>query len=200
MNSKKVVRFSDNKLPAKTNQKKRNNKNPNNFNANNNKKCTANSLAVTGTINVKQGQPVNEFKERIRIVVCLRSKNTPKTLNEWENLLRRREVLTTPHRNFSIPKNNWFSNGFSWIVPTHLFGRTTIEINLNPSALLPAGFTLEVFLRSTSILKEIPAHQTLAAGGKFTFDVEWNPIAELLRATPIFATSKFSSGESTPIR
>lgn len=149
-------------------------------------------LYVSGLIKIKR---VEQPKEFIRIGLCLKAKNIPKCINTWDNLLQAKTATERTEIPFQIPQSHWFSNGYTWFVATATTGQTKFELELNPSALLPSGFTVEIFLRSTSILREIRAGPELAAGGRITFCIEWTPVPSLREATPIFTASKFNSSK-----
>lgn len=144
------------------------------------------NLSVSGLIKIKQ---VEQPKEFIRIGLCLKAKNIPKCINTWDNLLQTKTSTERQEIPFEIPQSTWFGNGYTWFVATAKTGQTKFELDLNPSALLPSGFTVKIFLRSTSILREIQAGPELAAGGRITFCIEWTPVPSLREATPIFTAS-----------
>jgi len=179
MSTNRIVRFVDNR-PNKNKQKTR---------------IFRPIPNVNGTINIKTNDSILNnaaFKERIRIGLCIKSNTTGKTIDDWQNLLKRKEAISTTQKPFQIGQTFWFSTGASWVIPTQLFGTTTIEIQLNPSALLPSGFVVEIYLRSTAIVKEVQPHPALAAGGKLSFIVKWTPFGDLTKATPTFDVAAFS--------
>lgn len=148
---------------------------------------------VSGKITVQDARRPT-FHERVRIAVCLKASPTLRTKETWEALLKKKEpVAVTNPKRFRIDESYWFDSGATWVIPTQIFETTQIELALEPSALLANGFTIEVYLRYTTLVKQYTAQTSLATGGKVKFAINWKLYPELDQADPKFERANWKN-------
>lgn len=104
------------------------------------------NITLVGAIFIEKTRGTN--REKVDIVVSLRKHARPRPVQDWNRLINRKQPTTVSRREFVIDRDCWINhNGINWIIPTPLFGETTVKIRLAPSALLSTGFILEIFRR-----------------------------------------------------
>lgn len=149
--------------------------------SNSNNNDTANG--VIRVINQKKSK--SKFAEIIYIGILLRSTRSDFKVQDWPAELNKHEPITDNFKKFTISKADWFLNGKIFVVPTHTFGITKIEIFLHEHAIIGTGFDVEVFQRvdtkkmTFNNSKEI----ALSLGGTISMTVNWQLIK--LEAIPL---------------
>lgn len=139
---------------------------------------------LAGVLHVRK-TPAASQSERVKIVVSLRTLSKERPLKDWSQIITKKQPTTVNRREFVIDKNCWINaKGVNWVIPTPIFGETSIQIELGSSALLATGFIIEVFRRDSIIVHEVPASENLSAGCSINFCVSWNLSANSKRATP----------------
>lgn len=139
------------------------------------------------------------YAERVRIGLNIKAKTDPKTKSEWEQIVNRKEPIPVGRtRQFRIDETFWFTAGSTWIIPTKLFGPSTITVNLQPSALLAGGFTVEVHLRYTTIVKEFEPNPQLSSGGELKIEIQWALYPATQEATPQLKVADWRPKNSPP--
>lgn len=137
------------------------------------------------------------YAERVRVGLNIKARTDPKTASDWDHIVKRKEPIQVGRpRQFRIDEAFWFSAGSTWIIPTKLFGQNTIKVNLQPSALLAGGFTVELHLRYTTIVKEFEADPKLSSGGELKIDVQWALYPAIQEATPQLEVAEWKPTES----
>lgn len=147
---------------------------------------------LIGNLSIKRSGIDTGFAERVRIGASLRGNVKPKTIKEWERIVKNKSPTTTPNRNFQIDENFWFGKGISWVIPTPLFETTSIKLNLEASALLSTGFIIEIFRRDSTIVHEVKPTTVFTGGCIVKFDVNWNLSTNTANATPILKPRKWT--------
>lgn len=151
---------------------------------------------INGFLIIKRSGTDSGFSERVRIGVGLRSITKPRPTVEWQQIVNKKAVITTPRRGFQIDQNYWFGKGITWVIPTHLFETTTIQINLDSSALLSTGFIIEIFRRDSTIVHEVKASTAFTVGCTIKFKVDWNLSTSPIGAAPVLKPSKWARQQS----
>lgn len=158
-------------------------------------KCNQSKQNISGVLYVKKTP--EKSSEEVKIVVSLRRLDKIKPTCSWKNLLQRKQPTTVEEREFSVNKQVWLSgDGINWVIPTHLFGETNIQIDLNSSALLTTGFIIEVYRRDCVIVQEEQPNARLGAGCTINFNITWNLSTNPVRATPFVTPSIWPPAQS----
>lgn len=129
----------------------------------------------------------NENRERIRIVINLRGLRTNyklKTESDWEKILEEKNPLSTTTANFQLSEEQWFEDGITWVIPTHIFATTKFKIELEPSYLPTSGFIVEIYRRDAAYINEVQPTFKLRHGAIIDFSTSWHLHSNPSQATP----------------
>lgn len=117
-----------------------------------------------------------QFKEVIHIAILLKSNLSQFKVTHWPNEVVHHKPLTTLYEQFTIHRREWLTEAKIFIVPTLIFGKTKIEINLNEHALFGTGFTIEIYYRigTTKKLIKTTDKVTTSLGGTIEINFHWH--------------------------
>lgn len=129
------------------------------------------TIQITHTKNKKV-----HFKDVIHTAILLKSNISQFKVKQWPNELIYHKPLATQYEQFAIHKREWLTDAKIFVVPTIIFGKTKIEINLNEHVLLGTGFTIEVYYRTGTIKKSIKTTNkvTTSFGGTIEINFQWH--------------------------
>lgn len=134
------------------------------------------------------------FHEKVKIGLNIKANKDTRTSEEWKSIVTRREPINpTKARSFRIDENYWFGRGATWIVATQLFAPTQVKLKLQPSPLLANGFTIELYLRYITIVKQFPSDPALSAGGIITCNINWAVYPNVEKASPNLEVKSWKS-------
>lgn len=151
-----------------------------------------NKAILNGLLLIKRSGKDSGFSERVRIGVSLRAISKPRPTKEWNQIVHHKSPISTQRRGFQIDDNYWFGKGITWVIPTPLFETTTIQINLDSSALLSTGFIIEIFRRDSTIVHEVKPSTAFTVGCSIKFKVNWNLSTNPVRAAPILTPAQWA--------
>lgn len=144
--------------------------------------------SLSGTIYINESP--NSSPERVKVVISLRKLTKTRPVKEWTQINQRRQPTTVNQRGFTVDRTYRLnSKGINWVVPTPLFGETSIKISLEASALLSTGFILEVFRR---IKHEVQPSADLTIGCNINFKISWNLSTNPVGATPTINQARWA--------
>lgn len=137
--------------------------------------------------------PENNFGEEVKVVISLRKLTKLTPLINWSQIIHKQQPTTVEKQEFTIDKSVWLGGkGINWVIPTHLFGDTSVQIELNCSALLSTGFVIEVYRRDSTIIHEVPPSATITVGCTINFNINWNLSTNPARSTPVVTPARWS--------
>lgn len=137
---------------------------------------------ITGILSVNR--PTHST-ESVRIVVRIGKKQSKLSNHGWNDIVENRYAFTETSGYFDITQSCWFGKGFTVVIPTQLFGTTTIKLNLDPSALLTTGFFIEVFKRNAVGLHKVDSSVRYAAGLEVFLQIKWILSTDIDLITPV---------------
>lgn len=121
----------------------------------------------------------------IVLVVCKRKRAT----TEWSKILNSKLPQAREKTTFVITKEDWFSEGLIYVIPTPIFETTPIKLIFERNPILELGFKVEIFARDTVITREVAPSSNLSTGVTVSFAINWTIASNTTLATPVVETA-----------